>query len=66
MEPELITSLDQITPAWLTGVLQRVGLLSGAMVAEVSYESGVTSFSITALLRISYIPAIPGPRLGSS
>ena len=54
LEPELITSLDQVTPAWLTAVLQRTGLLNGARVAEVSYESGVTSFSITAHLQISY------------
>lgn len=54
LEPELITSLDQVTPAWLTGVLQRTGLLSGAKVLEVSYDSGVTSFSVTARLRISY------------
>jgi hypothetical protein len=54
LEPELITSLDQVTPAWLTGVLQRTGLLRGTRVAEVTYESSVTSFSIAAHLRISY------------
>lgn len=52
--PELIASLDQVTPAWLTGVLQRTGLLNGAKVLEVSYDTGVTSFSVTAHLRISY------------
>lgn len=51
---ELITSLDQITPEWLSSVLRRNGLLNGASVAEVSYDSGVTSFCITAHLRISY------------
>jgi hypothetical protein len=45
--PELITSLDQITPAWLTRVL-------GRNVAEVSYESGETSFCITAHIRVTY------------
>jgi hypothetical protein len=54
LEPELITSLDQVTPAWVTEVLQRTGLLSGARVAEVNYESGATTFSIIAYLRISY------------
>lgn len=53
-EPELITSLDEVTPAWLTRVLQRTGLLNEARVAEVSYDSGETSFSIIAHLRISY------------
>lgn len=53
MDPELITSLDQITPAWLTRVLRQNGFTE-ATVAEVSYESSVTSFSITAHLRISY------------
>jgi thiamine kinase-like enzyme len=51
--PELITSLDQITPAWLTRVLRQNGFTE-ATVAEVSYQSSVTSFSITAHLRISY------------
>lgn len=54
LESDLITSLDQVTPAWVTRVLQRTGLLSGARVAEVNYDSGVTSFSIIAHLRISY------------
>lgn len=54
MQPELITSLDQINPAWLTRVLRQGGLLRETSVAEVSYESGVTSFSIIAHLRISY------------
>jgi len=47
LKPELITSLDQITPAWLTRVL-------GRSVAEVSYETGETSFAITAHLRVIY------------
>jgi hypothetical protein len=54
LEPEPITSLDEVTPAWLTRVLQRTGLLNEARVAEVSYESGETSLSIIAHLRISY------------
>lgn len=54
LESELITSLDQVTPAWVMGVLQRTGLLNGATVAAVNYESDVTSFSIIARLRISY------------
>lgn len=54
MEPELITSLDQISPEWLTRVLRRARLLTVASVAELSYEAGETSFSITAHLRISY------------
>jgi Phosphotransferase enzyme family len=47
VNPELITSLDQITPAWLTNVL-------GKDVADVSYESGETSFAITAHIRVTY------------
>lgn len=61
MPSELITNLDQITPAWLTRVLRRQGLLKGASVAEVSYESGVTSFSIIAYLRISYSRTTEAP-----
>ncbi|HEX5602727.1 MAG TPA: hypothetical protein VFX63_09265, partial [Pyrinomonadaceae bacterium] len=54
MEPELITSLEQINPTWLTKILWRNELLKGGRVAEVSYESDVTSFSVIAHLRISY------------
>lgn len=54
MESKLITSLDQVSPPWLTGVLRRAGLLSEASVTEVTYESAATSFSIIAHLRISY------------
>jgi thiamine kinase-like enzyme len=52
--PELITSLEQITPAWLTRVLRRSRLINTASVAEVSFDSDVTSFSVVAHLRISY------------
>ena len=51
---EPITSLEQITPEWLTRVLRRSRLLSTASVSEVDYDSDVTSFSIIAYLRISY------------
>lgn len=61
LEPDLITSLDQITPAWLTGVLRRNGLSNEASVAELSYETGETSFSITVHLRISYTRNSDGP-----
>ncbi|HSL55502.1 MAG TPA: phosphotransferase [Pyrinomonadaceae bacterium] len=54
MKPELITSLDQISPTWLTGVLRRSRLLTTNSVAEVTFESAVTSFSVIAHLRISY------------
>jgi hypothetical protein len=52
--PELITSLDQVNAAWLTRVLRRSRLLSTSSVAEVIYDSDVTSFSIIAHLRLSY------------
>jgi hypothetical protein len=51
---ELITSLDQVNPAWLTRVLRRARLLTLASVDGITYEAGETSFSITAHLRISY------------
>jgi len=54
LEPELITSLDQINRAWLTRVLRRSEVLKGARVAEVRYEASETSFSIIARLQISY------------
>ena len=54
MQPELITNLDQINAKWLTKVLRRQGLLKGAKVTEIRCDSGVTSFSIIAHLRVSY------------
>ena len=54
MDPELITSLDQVTRTWLTRVLRQSGVLKNGRVAEVSYESNTTSFSIIAHLRVSY------------
>jgi hypothetical protein len=62
LEPELITSLDQINPTWLTKILWRNELLKGGRVAEVSYESDVTSFSVIAIYE-SHTLAIP--RTGS-
>lgn len=61
MDPELITSLDQVNPAWLTKLLRREGLLKAGRVDEVTYESDVTSFSIIAHLRVSYTRKIEAP-----
>lgn len=58
---ELITSLDYVTPAWLTRVLERNGVLNDAKVAEVTYDSDETSFSIIAHLRISYTRKCDAP-----
>ncbi|HEU5133308.1 MAG TPA: hypothetical protein VFT26_14435, partial [Pyrinomonadaceae bacterium] len=61
MASELITSLDQVKPVWLTRVLRREGLLKSASVAEVSYDSSVTSFSVIAHLRLSYSRSSTAP-----
>jgi thiamine kinase-like enzyme len=61
LDPELITSLDQVTRTWLTRVLRQSGVLKNGRVAEVSYESGETSFSVIAHLRISYTRNSSGP-----
>lgn len=63
LEPELITSLEQVNAAWLTRVLRRSRLLNTASVAEVSYDSYVTSFSIIAHLRIAYTRSVEAPDL---
>ena len=31
LEPELVTSLDQVTAAWVTGMLRRNGLLNARL-----------------------------------
>jgi hypothetical protein len=54
LDPELITSLDQVTRTWLTRVLRQSGVLKNGRVAEVNYESSATSFSIIAHLRVTY------------
>ena len=57
----LITSLGDITPAWLTDVLRRAGALDNGAVTGIAAETGVTSFCTTARLRVTYSPEQAGP-----
>lgn len=60
-ESPLITSLSEVTPAWLTGVLRRAGVLADGSVARIATEVGATSFCTTVRLRVSYTPGAAGP-----
>jgi hypothetical protein len=57
----LITSLSEITPLWLTGVLRRAGALRRGSVVGIATEVGSTSFCTTTRLRVTYAPDAAGP-----
>jgi ecdysteroid kinase len=55
----LITDIAQVTPEWLTGVLQRSGDLDGGQVTAIDVTAAAT-FTATAIpLRVRYSPAAP-------
>ena len=57
----LITSLTEVTPQWLTGVLRRSGALRDGSVVGIEADVGSTSFCTTARLRVTYAPEAAGP-----
>ncbi len=60
MTEAALRSADEITPAWLTEILRRNGVLGSARVADVRLESSRTTIlSSIAMLRVSYTPAPP-------
>ena len=57
----LITSLSNVTPQWLTGVLRRVGALQHGSVVDIATETRSTTFCTVAHLRVTYSPETAGP-----
>jgi len=58
-ESTLITDVSQVTPDWLTGVLQRAGALEHGQVTVIEAAAAAT-FTATAIpLRVTYSPDAP-------
>lgn len=53
---QLITSLADVNPDWLTDVLRRASVLGGGSVADIAPEVASTSFCTIARLRATYSP----------
>jgi len=54
MAEEVITSLEEVTPAWLTGVLANSGVLTRGSVTAVDVETGGGNWSTHAKLALRY------------
>ncbi len=54
MTNTVITSLDQVTPAWLTAVLAARGALTRGAVEAVEWDTGRGNWSSNARLRVRY------------
>lgn len=50
----VIQTIDQVTPEWLTGVLERSGALTSGRVTSVSIKSNERILSTSTQLRIAY------------
>ncbi|HRN67443.1 MAG TPA: phosphotransferase [Promineifilum sp.] len=57
---QVIQSIDQVTPEWLTYVLTRSGALTGGRVAAIAIESGERILSTSTRLRIAYSEGATG------
>jgi hypothetical protein len=51
-----IDHLEEITPAWLSSVLQRAGVLNNERVDSIQYEPNEAFNSQVAHLQVSYLP----------
>lgn len=66
MPGQLIASLDQVTPAWLTEVLTHQGALTAGAVAAFESQAGRGNWSRNAILHLHYSAGAQGalpPRL---
>lgn len=55
----VITSIEQVTPAWLTATLEQAGVLSRGTVIAVEYEATAAFNSAITHLRLRYSPDAP-------
>ena len=60
MAEEVITSLEEVTPAWLTGVLANSGVLTRGSVTTVDVETGGGNWSTHAKLALRYAEGVQG------
>jgi hypothetical protein len=58
----VISSLEQVTPEWLTAVLSASGALAGGAVAAFEVESGRGNWSTNAFLHLRYTGGANGDR----
>lgn len=62
MEENVITHLEQVTPAWLTAVLTHSGALTQGTVTAVTIDAGRGNWSESGSLRPTYSPDAQGER----
>ena len=60
MPDEVITSLDQVTAEWLTGVLSNSGALTHGAVAAFDVDTGGGNWSTNASLNVRYVDGSQG------
>lgn len=60
MPDEVITSLDQVTAEWLTGVLSNSGALAEGSVAAFEVDTGRGNWSTNASLNVRYVDGSQG------
>ncbi|MBN2499672.1 MAG: hypothetical protein JXB38_02830 [Anaerolineales bacterium] len=60
MSTELITSIDQVTPAWLTRVLSNSNALTQGSVATFAVDTGRGNWSTNAVLNLQYTDGAQG------
>lgn len=58
----VVTSLEQVTPAWLTTVLSRSGALTRGDVTAFEVDAGRGNWSTSGTLRLCYSPDAQGER----
>ena len=62
--PDVITDINQVTPAWLTGVLQAAGALPQGRVVTIEHQAFPTLISAIVRLEVGYSvdapPSAPG------
>jgi hypothetical protein len=58
----VITTIDQVTPAWLTDILRRSGALTRGAVAAFEVDTGRGNWSTSGALRLRYTPDAEGER----
>jgi hypothetical protein len=54
MTDDVITSLEQVTPAWLTSVLSQSDALTHGIVAAFGVDKGRGNWSTNAILTLQY------------
>lgn len=62
MSGEVITSIDQVSAAWLTSVLAQSGAITQGAVKSFEFATGQGNWSRSGTLKVSYMDDARGPR----